>query len=68
MDTTVAAPADKHTARAAKRVNRALAGARTNGYSEDTVAEMRRTLRNTGQRATRRQLAHLLNLAAGSAA
>jgi len=68
MNTTVATRADRATGRAAKRVSRTLLAVRTSGYSEADVASLRRAMRRTGQRVNRRQLTHLLDLAAGSAA
>lgn|GEM_PF-6089401 len=68
MDTTVASGTDRATGRAAKRVSRALVAVRTSGRSEADIAALRQALRRSGQRVTRRQLTHLLDLAAGSAA
>jgi len=68
VDHTVATPADRAIGRAAKRVSRTLVTAANSGYSETDVASLRRAMRRTGQRVNRRQLTHLLDLAAGSAA
>ncbi len=68
MNHTVATPADRATGPAVKRVERTLATAQSTGYSESDVAALRRMLRKTGERATRRQIVNLLATAAGSAA
>jgi len=65
---TVATPADRASGRAAKRVARTLTAVRTSGRSEADIAALRHVMRRSGQRVTRRQLTHLLDLAAGSAA
>lgn len=69
MDTTVTPRADRATGPAVKRAYRAALAAYTfGGYSESDIATVRRALRKTGERATRRQIANLLATAAGSAA